>query len=114
MLPAAGYDIGKWICFCLAGRDIYERICERRASPEILRAEGLLEARGIAEILQLALFRIAIPVHPKAAADNKFMRARSPQQAGWARAGRPGETETWTKVIVFCCDAAGGIASRIP
>src|ERR1700753_1504103 len=52
-------SIGKWICFRLAARDVYERICERRASSEILRAEGILEAWGVAEILQLALFRIA-------------------------------------------------------
>src|SRR3984957_418113 len=91
-------DIGKWIWFCLAARDIYERICEGRASAEILRAEGILEAWRVAEILQLALFRIAIPVHAEAAADHQFMRAGGSQQTGRARARRPGESKTRTKV----------------
>ena len=89
-----------------AGSDIHERIGEGGSASEIARAEGIPEARGIAKILQLTLFRIAIPVHAKTAADNKFMRTRSAEQTGGAGARRPGETQARAKVIVFCGDAA--------
>ena len=85
----------------------------KRAPKKIARSEGVLEARGVAEVLQLPFFRVAIPVHAKAAADYKLMRACSPEQAGGSGAGRPGKTQAWTEVIVFCGDTAGDIAARI-
>src|SRR5271156_4200967 len=33
LCSGGGIHIGKWIGFCPAARDVYERICERRASP---------------------------------------------------------------------------------
>ena len=98
----------------MSGSDIRERIGEGGAASEIGRAEGIPEARGIAKVLQLTLFRVAIPVHAEAAADNKFMRARSPEQAGRAGAGRPGKPQARAKVIVFCRDTARDIAARVP
>jgi hypothetical protein len=93
--------VRKGIALGLASSHIGERVSEGGGTAKVRRAKRLLKAGRVAKILQLALFRVAIPIHAETAADDKIVGALGANQFGWARTRRPGEAKAWAKVIVF-------------